>query len=66
MKVLLVKAGGLREFGMVGGFVADGLVEAEKQKNSGMTTGILEAGGTEARIQPMVSNKVFPETLIPS
>ena len=44
--VLLVKTGGLREFSMVGGFVADGLVEAEKRKGSGMTTGILEAGST--------------------
>ena len=45
---------------MVDGFVADSLVEAEKRKGSGMTTGILEA----ARIQPMASNKVFPEILI--
>ena len=44
--VLLVKTGGggLRELGMVDGFVADGLVGAEKRKGSSMTTGILEAG----------------------
>ena len=64
--VLLVKTGGLREFSMVDGFVANGLVEAEIRKGSGMTTGILEAGSTEARIQPMASNQVFPEILIPS
>ena len=51
---------------MVGGFVADGLVEAEKRKNSGMTTRILEAGVTGVKIQPMASNKVFAEILIPS
>ena len=47
---------------MVCGFV----LETEKRKGSGLTTGILEAGGTGARKQPMASNKVFPETLIPS
>ena len=62
--VLLVKAGGLREFSVVDGFVANGLVEAEKQEGSGMTTGILEARSTGARIQPMASYKVFPEILI--
>ena len=51
---------------MVHGFVADGLVKAEKRKGSGMTTGILETGSSGARIQPMASNKVFPEILIPS
>ena len=51
---------------MVEGFVADGLLEAEKRKGLGMTTGILEVGSTGARIQPMASNKVFPEMLIPS
>ena len=51
---------------MVDGFVADGLVEAEKRKGSGMTTGILEEMSTGVRIQPMASNKVFPEILIPS
>ena len=51
---------------MVDGFVADGLVEVETRKGSGKTTGILEAGSTGARIQPMASNKVFPEILIPS
>ena len=51
---------------MVGGFVADGFMEAEKRKGSGMTTGSLEAGSTGAGIQPMVSNKVFSEILIPS
>ena len=64
--VLLVKTGGLREFSMVDGFVADGLVEAEKRKGSGMMTGILEAGSTGAQIQPMASNKEFPEILIPN
>ena len=38
---------------MADGFVADGLVKAEKRKGSGMATGILEAGSTGARIQPM-------------
>ena len=46
--------------------MADGLVEAEKRKGSGMTTGIMKAGSTVARIQPMASKKVFPEILIPS
>ena len=39
--VLLVKVGGgegLRELSMVDGFMADGLVEAENRKGSGMTT----------------------------
>ena len=44
--VLLVKVGGLRELSMVDGFMADGLVEAENRKGSGMTTGILEVGTT--------------------
>ena len=44
---------------MVGGLVTDGLVEAEKQKNSGMTTGILEAGGTGARIQLIDTGLTF-------
>ena len=64
--VLLVKTGRLREFSIVDGFVTDGLVEAEKRKGSGMTIGIMEAGSTGARIQPMASNKVFPGILIPS
>ena len=42
------------------------MLETDKQKGSGLTTGILEAGSTGARIQPMASNKVFPEMLIPS
>ena len=42
------------------------MVETEKRKGSGLTTGILEAGSTGARILPMASNKVFPEMLIPS
>ena len=42
------------------------MVETEKRKGSGLTTGILEAGSTGAHIQPMASNKVFPEILIPS
>ena len=42
------------------------MLETEKRKGSGFTTGIFEAGNTGARIQPMVSNKVFPEILIPS
>ena len=37
--------------------MADGLVEVEKRKGSGMTTGILEAGSTGARMLPMASNK---------
>ena len=65
--VLLVKVGRLKELSMVDGFMADGLVEVENWKgsNSGMTTGILEAGSTEARTLPMASNKVLPEILIP-
>ena len=46
---------------MVDGFMADGLVEAEKRKGSDMTTRILEAGSTGARTLPMASNKVLPE-----
>ena len=42
------------------------MVETEKRKGSGLTTGILEAGSTGARMQPMPSDKVFPEILIPS
>ena len=53
--------GGLRELRM-----ADGLVEVENQKGFGMMTGILEAGSTEVRTLPMVSNKVLPEILFPS
>ena len=60
--VWLVKVGGLREFSMVGGFV----LETEKRIGSGLMTSILEAGSTGARIQPMASNKAFPEILIPS
>ena len=59
--VLSVEVGELRELR-----VADGLVEAENRKGSGMTTGILEAGSTGARTLPMASNKVLPEILIPS
>ena len=55
-----VKVGGLRELSMVDGFMADGLVEAENRKSSGITTGILEAGSTGARTLPMASNKVLP------
>ena len=58
----LVKVGGLWFFSMVGGFV----LETEKEKGSDLTTAILEAGSTGARKQPMASNKVFPEMLIPS
>ena len=58
--------GGLRELSMVDGFMANGLVEAENQKGSCMTTGILEAGSTVARTLPLASNKVFPEILIPN
>ena len=47
---------------MVIGFV----VETEKRKGPGLMTGILETGSTGARIQPMASNKVFPEILIPT
>ena len=42
------------------------MLETEKRKGSGLTTGILEAGISGARIQPMASSKVFPEMLIPS
>ena len=42
------------------------MVETEKRKGSGLTTGILEAGSTRARKLPMASNKVFPEILMPS
>ena len=42
------------------------MLETEKRKGSGLTTGILEAGSTRALVQPMASNKVFPEMLIPS
>ena len=45
--------------------MADCLVEAKNRKGFGMTTGILEAGSTLARILPMASNKVLPEILIP-
>ena len=37
------------------------MVETEKRKGSGLTTGILEAGSTGARIQPMASNRLGPE-----
>ena len=50
---------------MVDGFMADGLVEAEKRKGSGMTTGILEAGSAGPRTLPVASNKVLSEILIP-
>ena len=62
---LVSKSWGLRELSMVDGFMA-GLVEAEKQKGSGMTTGILEAGSTEAQTLPMVPNRVLTEILIPN
>ena len=63
--VLLVKAGGLAERVKYGWcFMADGLVEVENRKGSGMTTGILEAGSTGAQTLPMASNKVLPELLI--
>ena len=61
--VLLVGVGGLRKLSIVDGFMADGLVEADKRKGSSMTTGILEAGSTGVRTLP---NKVLPEILIPS
>ena len=51
---------------MVDGFMANGLVEVEIRKGSGMMTGILEAGKTGARTLPMASNKVLPEILIPN
>ena len=31
------------------------MLETEKRKGSGLTTGILDAGSTRARIQPMAS-----------
>ena len=46
--------------------MADGLVNAENWKGSGMRTGILETWSTGARALPMVPNKVLPEVLIPS
>ena len=46
--------------------MADGLVDVENRKGSGMTTGILEAGSTGAQTLPMASNKVLPEMLMPS
>ena len=64
--VLLVGVGGLRELSMVDSFMADGLVEADKWKGSGMKTGSLEAGSAGARTLPVASNKVHPELLIPS
>ena len=42
------------------------MLGAEKQKGSGLTTGILEAGSTGTRRLPMASNKVLPEMLTPS
>ena len=42
------------------------MLGAEKRKDSGLTTGILEAGSTGVRKLPMASNKVFPEMLTPS
>ena len=47
---------------MTGSFV----LETEKRKGSGLTTGILEAGNTGAGKLPMASNKVLPEILMPS
>ena len=38
---------------MVDDFMADGFVEVENRKGSGMMTGILEAGSTWARTLPM-------------
>ena len=46
--------------------MADGFVDAENRKGSGMTTRILEARSTGARTLPMASNKILPEMLIPS
>ena len=46
--------------------MADGFVEVENRKGSGMTTGILEAGSTGARTLPMAWNKVLPEIQIPN
>ena len=46
--------------------MADGLVEVENRKGSGMTTGILGAESAGTRTLPMASNKVLPEILIPS
>ena len=56
--VWLVKVGGLREFSMVGGFV----VETEKRKGSGLTTGILEAGSTGARATNGVRQGISRDT----
>ena len=51
---------------MVDSLMADGLVETENRKDSGMTTGTLEAGSTGARALPMASNKALPEILTPN
>ena len=59
--VLSVELGGLMDLGM-----ADGLMDAESRKGSGLPAEILEAGSTAARTLPTASNKVFPEMLIPS
>ena len=64
--VLLVNVERLRELRMADGLMADGLVEVENRKGSGMTTRSLEEGSTGARTLQMASNKVLPEILIPS
>ena len=46
--------------------MADGLVDAENRKGSGMAAGVLEGGSTGARTLPVASNKVLPEMQIPS
>ena len=51
---------------MADSLMADGLVDVENRKGSGMTTGILEAGSTGAQTLPVASNNVLPEMLIPS
>ena len=64
--ILVSKGRGLRDLRMADGLMADGLVDAENWKGSGMPTGILETGSTRARTLPMASNRVLPEMLISS
>ena len=63
---LVSKGRGLRELSMVDGFMADGLVELENRKGSGMRTRVLEAGSTGVQTLPMAANSVLPEILIPN
>ena len=53
---MLVEVGGLRDLRMADSLMADGLVDAEDRKGSGMSTGILEGGSIAARTLPMALN----------